>query len=65
MEIKELPYAIAKKVTEWTNPERLHFWERDGTYFVVATCNTNILCLRLWESSSGEIQLSQDNILYM
>jgi hypothetical protein len=66
MKPKELPYDVFQKVLDWTGSKisARHFWEQDGTYFVVVTQGTNVLCLRLFQLGS-EWQLSQDNVLYI
>lgn len=67
MEPKKLPENVAAKVDEWLGPNcTIHFWEQDGTFFIVAhspRAQNNIYCLRIFPIGD-ELQLSQDNILY-
>lgn len=66
MKPKELPYDVLQKVLDWTGGKigARHFWEQDGTYFVVIVTARDVLCLRLFQLGN-EWQISQDNVLYL
>lgn len=67
MEPKELPPKVFAKADEWLGYATiLHFWNCDETYYVLAKITHgagNIYCLRIFPVG-GELQLSQDNIIY-
>ena len=68
MKEKKLPDDIYKTVMDWNEEFAIvHFWEMEGTYFVIAKdCDTHdIYFLRLWRSIfTNSVQLSQDNVMY-
>jgi hypothetical protein len=69
MKPDDMPKAIFEKIQQWFNGVSglavLHFWEQDGTYFVVARPfgTPSLWMLRVF-LVGHELQLSQDNVIH-
>lgn len=58
---KEIPQPVKAKLNEWlTEANVLHFWEQDGTYFIVASSGQQGLYFIRIFSVGDTLQLSQD-----
>lgn len=66
MERDKLPANIDAELAEWMGKSYAppsHFWEQDGTYFIIVRTNMQIRCIRIFPIDN-ELALSQDNIIY-
>ena len=67
MNEKKLPVEVQAKLNEWFDREvtPLHIWEIDKVFCVIVSEDNDLYCMRLWLSAfNGQVQLSQDNIIY-